>query len=167
MLNTGTYLFEIGTMSEDGTLDSTDGVNLGDVDVDTVLGCYLVLYDNDGNNPDLIIWESPSEILGVGGGPLWIRDDGGGESLSNGVTLWIGVQTENNGDITVPFDATGSNNGIQLSTTSHVYGTFPEPFAYTASGVNRVYGAYINYTASGGSTLLPNSMNTYLRQMGS
>ena len=156
------YLFTLGTMSEDGTLDS---IVYYDSDVSDCPNMRIALYRyNAGDTTFYKIFASGD--ISVDGGGDWATPIAcGSEALTSGWPLFVGVQAAATSDLALQYDYTAD---YYRRSQVIAYGAFPDTIANAAldSQDSRRISAYINYTASGGSGAGPKEMyyNTMKRR---
>jgi len=137
----------LGAMTENGDLDDIN------VYIETFNGGSkegrFGFYDESEGEPNALL-DSTGRFVDTGNDPGW-RQDTFVATLTSGQTYYIATFGESiNSDI---FYDTDTNYAMREN-TSVSFSTYPDPFNQDSTFADRRVSAYINYTASGGSTAL-------------
>lgn len=132
------YLFEIGAMPENGTLDS---VHFYDPDTAAVAGLIIGLYSGTATVPSTRIFQSAGSARSAGA--QWHSDTAGSEALTSGTTYYVAVITSASSDVDYAYAVDAS---FQTHAESAAYSSgMPATVSDNLLG-NRKGSVYIMYT---------------------
>lgn len=139
------YLFEMGDMPEDGTLDS---IVFYDSDASQAPNCHVGLYQYDGSSDYDVVYDSGDTSYTSGAG--WYTETTvGNEALTSGREIRSAFFSQYTSDLSIAWDTVSGYTQYDKSLSWPA--DLPDPagagFSTTA---DRRMSVYINYTPSGG-----------------